>query len=251
VRPRRQRAAAANSPAKARTYLARLKKKGIDPARANELEGDIAAQSGEFKVAVAHYQVAADSDSSSAMKKLAIVQMRAGETSQAQGTVTSWLSAHPADHDASLLLASILLDSGDSTAAMAQYETILAKRENDSVALNNLAWLYFEAADPRAEATGRRALQLTPDDPNIADTLGWILAHSDTPGAASEAVALLQSASSARPDSPSVLYHLAVAQRKAGRMRDAIQSAERALEFESFAERDAARQLAEDLQTSP
>ncbi len=93
-----------------------------------------------------------------------------------------------------------------------------------------------------------RRQQRRPDNPQISDTLGWILAHADAPGAASEAVVLLEKAAKGQGDNPSVLYHLAVAQQKAGRRREAMQSVDRALTKGSFPEREAAQQLAAKLQ---
>jgi predicted Zn-dependent protease len=43
------------------------------------------------------------------------------------------------------------------------------------VILNNLAWLYYQANDARAESTAAKAFQMSPANPAIADTYGWIL----------------------------------------------------------------------------
>ncbi len=121
------------------------------------------------------------------MAKLAETLAGQGEVDRAVSTLETWLAAHPDDQDAARQLASIELASGDSRAAMAGYERLLSKDASDPVALNNLAWLYFEAKDPRAEATARKAVEAAPDNPEIGDTLGWILVHSDAPSATSEA----------------------------------------------------------------
>ena len=41
--------------------------------------------------------------------------------------------------------------------------------------LNNYANLLLQLNDPAAQATAEQALKLDPDNPNFADTLGWIL----------------------------------------------------------------------------
>jgi len=239
---------ATNALDKARSYLERLTNKGADPALLAELEGDIALKSENLDAAVASYTKAVQAGSRRGAVKLANVQALQGNVKQAVTTLETWLKANPADADAARLLGSIRLQSGDHAAAITEYETLLARHANDPVALNNLAWLYFEVNDPRAEATARKAAALAPNNAEISDTLGWILVHSDAQGATSEALALLETAAMAQRDNPSVLYHLAVAQQKAGRRREALQSVERALAIESFAERAVAVQLAKDLE---
>src|SRR3546814_7859923 len=60
--------------------------------------------------------------------------------------------------------------------------------------LNNLAWLKNELGEPNALDYARRAHDLAPDSPEIADTLGWMLVQSkDT---AEEGLALLREARS-------------------------------------------------------
>lgn len=232
---------------KARSYLARLEKAGADPALCAELDGDIALKSGKPDAAIELYSKAAQRGSARGVAKLAETLAGQGEVDRAVNTLETWLKTNPDDRDAARQLASIELGSGNSSEAIAGFERLLAKDANDPVALNNLAWLYFEAKDPRAEATARKAVAAAPDNPEIGDTLGWILVHSDTPSATSEALTLLESAVKARPDNPSVLYHLAVTQQKAGRRREAAQSVQRALAVGPFAEREAAQQLSERL----
>ena len=242
---------AAGSPDKARAYLARLKKAGTDPALLAELDGDIALKSGKPAAALELYAQATQAGSRRGVAKLAQTQAGEGKVDQAVATLEKWLKANPNDQDAARQLASIQLESGNRAAAISDYERILTKNADDPVALNNLAWLYFEAKDPRAEATARKAMTAAPDNAEIGDTLGWILVHSDAPSAANEALTLCEAAAKARPDNPSVLYHLAVAQQKTGRRREALQTVERALAVESFAERAAATQLATELGAEP
>ncbi len=238
---------AAGSTDKARTYLARLEKAGADPALVAELNGDITLAAGKPAAALELYKKAAQAGSRRGIAKLAQAQANQGHADQAVVTLETWLKANPNDGDAARQLASVRLESGNGAAAISDYERLLAKNANDPVALNNLAWLYFEAKDPRAEATARKAASAAPDNPQISDTLGWIVVQSDKPGSASEAVELLEKAAKGQPGNPSVLYHLAMAQQKAGRNRAALLSVEAALATDSFAERGAALQLAEEL----
>ncbi len=240
---------AANSLNAARTYLARLKENGGDQAIVAELAGDIELKAGAPGKAIDQYRQSAETGVASgrATAKLALTQARAGDSKAAIATLENRLTAAPDDNESANLLASLQLESGDTVAAMRSYEALLVRRPNDAIALNNLAWLYFDAKDPRAETLARKAVAAAPTRAELGDTLGWILVHNDAPGATSEALALLESAAKAQPDNPSVLYHLAVAQQRAGRRREASQSVERALATKSFVERDAAQQLASDL----
>jgi putative PEP-CTERM system TPR-repeat lipoprotein len=231
----------------ARAYLARLREKKIDAAIVEELDGDLAVRSADLDAAAMHYAKAAKANSRSAVTKLAMVQGRQGKASVGIATLESWLGANPNDDAVALLLASMRIGTGDAAQARADYEALLPRHGNNPVLLNNLAWLYFDAKDARAEETARRAHAAAPDNADVADTLGWILVHSDAPGAASEGLVLLEKAA-ARRDAPSVLYHLAVAQEKAGRTRDARATVARALATERFAERAQAEELARRLE---
>ncbi len=79
--------------------------------------------------------------------------------------------------------------------------------------LNNLAWLYQQTGDERAEATARRAFDLAPDDPAVIDTYGWILVRS---GKVTEGLAALERAAARAPDNPDIRYHHAYALAQAG-----------------------------------
>jgi cellulose synthase operon protein C len=240
---------AAGSLDSARTYLERLKKGGGDAALLLELEGDVEMKAGQPTQAIALYRkaVTAETKSIRASTKLASALVQVGNSGDAVALLEGRLKANSSDDEAARMLATIRMQSGDATAAIRDYEALVARRPEDAVALNNLAWLYFEANDPRAESTARAANAAAPKNPQISDTLGWILVHKNSPGAAGEAVTLLDAAAKGQPGNPSMLYHLAVAQQKAGQQRDAQQSVDRALATESFAERNAALQLAREL----
>ncbi len=96
---------------------------------------------------------------------------------------------------------------------------MLQQRPNDPVALNNLAWALQEQGRPEALTFARRAYLLAPN-PDVADTFGWILA---TNGRAAEALPLLRDAAKARPQDPSIQYHLALALNGTGNKDEAVQ----------------------------
>ena len=81
------------------------------------------------------------------------------------------------------------------------------------MALNNLAWLYFERGDNRAVDYARRAFEGAPNRAEIMDTFGWILVRS---GETEQGLALLEKAARAAPNLAEIHYHLAAALAKAG-----------------------------------
>ncbi|PTB82568.1 hypothetical protein C9933_01600, partial [Methylophaga nitratireducenticrescens] len=88
----------------------------------------------------------------------------------------------------------------------------------NAVALNNLAWLYYETGDNRALDTARKAYELVPDSAAVADTYGWILFES---GEHQQSLVVLEKAHELDPGSREIAMHLVEAYRAAGRDDDA------------------------------
>ena len=133
--------------------------------------------------------------------------LEATQTDAATQRLRDWLATHPAAAAPAQALAQIDIARGRYDDAKAHLAVVLAKRADDPLALNNLAWVYAQTADPRARATAQRAY-ITLPGADAADTLGWIMARE---GAAAAAVPLLRKAYALRPDDPAIRYHLAAA----------------------------------------
>ena len=129
-----------------------------------------------------------------------------------------WTKSHPDDADARFGLAQLYGSSNNFPAALQQFEWLSTKRPNDSVVLNNLAWLYSEKKDPRAQAIAERAYRAAPQSGSVADTLGWILVGK---GDMAGGLRYLQQASQASPGEAAIQYHFAVALTKNNRAADA------------------------------
>ena len=77
-----------------------------------------------------------------------------------------------------------LVGHGQFDEALAQYQTVLKIDPNDVQALNNIAWLRATHPDPKfrdgvqAMILARRAVELTPDNPEILDTLAAAYAEA-------------------------------------------------------------------------
>lgn len=87
------------------------------------------------------------------------------------------VSQWPQLEDARLGLASSLYQIGDAEAAEKKYRDFLRQRQNDTRALNDLAWILqekFQRYD-EALALAERGLRLAPDNVHLLDTKGSIL----------------------------------------------------------------------------
>ena len=87
------------------------------------------------------------------------------------------------------------------------YERLLVVNPKFFPALNNLAYLYSErlARPDAAYELAKRARLVLPEEPHIADTLGWILFKRNQ---YRDALRLLQESASKLPDEPELQYHL-------------------------------------------
>jgi tetratricopeptide (TPR) repeat protein len=90
------------------------------------------------------------------------------------------------------------------------YERLLVVNPQFVPALNNLAYLYSErlGRPDAAYELAKRARLVLPEEPHIADTLGWILVKK---GQYREALRLLQESASKLPDEPELQFHLGTA----------------------------------------
>jgi len=142
------------------------------------------------------------------------------------------LAARP-DQPAALMLKSIAQQmKGDATGARDGYEKLLKTNPRFAPAANNLAWMLAEEGPnqdlQRAFLLAQAARDAAPQDPQIADTLGWVFYKQ---GAIPRAEALLREAAEKLPTNAEVLYHLGMAQAKLGRNDDARASLAKSLEL--------------------
>ena len=112
-------------------------------------------------------------------------------------------------------------------AARDAYEQVLSVNPNFAAALNNLAMIYSEhlGQPEKAYDLAKKAVEIAPNEPHLADTLGWI---SFKKGDYSDAVRLLQDSAAKLPDSPEIQYHVGMAHYMLGQdgpARTALQKA--------------------------
>jgi tetratricopeptide (TPR) repeat protein len=130
---------------------------------------------------------------------------------EVESFLTDWGKKLPKSYRAALLQAVSAQNSKKTDQAITWYEKAVEISPNAVIALNNLAWLYYEKKDPRAEALAKRAAQLAPSSAEVLDTYGWILVET---GKVKEGIAVLQTAASISPDNTEIKTHLEDAQKR-------------------------------------
>ncbi len=162
--------------------------------------------------------------------------------------LNSWLSKNPGDVVVRLFVAALHQSRGEADQAVLAYELVLGGQPKQPVALNNLAWLYFEKGDPRALPTAERALEVQPKSAAVMDTLGWIQTHT---GDKRRGLDHVSTAAKLLPGEPNIQYHLAFALAESGQIDSARRTLTAALvAFPSFQSRPEAEQLMRRLEGS-
>jgi putative PEP-CTERM system TPR-repeat lipoprotein len=195
--------------------LARMQTLTADaaPAIRHERQGDVYALARRFDSAIEAYEAAqrAQPRSSVAIKLFQV--RRTAKLPRPEEVLTRWLARAPGDNAVRQVLAGFYESSGSRNAAIAQYERLLADGRDDPISLNNLAWLLHQQGDPKAVDLARRAHELAPGAPEIADTFGWILVQT---GSIQQGLEMLKRAEAGGGQNGEIAYHLAVAHAKSG-----------------------------------
>jgi tetratricopeptide (TPR) repeat protein len=174
---------------------------------------------------------------------------RAGQPAEAERRLLQWLKDSPDDAHVRMYAAEVAMTAGDYERAIEHYEWLVQRHPDNALALNNLAFTYQQAKDDRALATAERAYKVRPDNPDIVDTLGWILAER---GNTTRALQLLQRAVAIAPAGHPSRYHLAQVWLKTGNTKKARAELEQLLSANNtFAQRAEAARLLERLKDPP
>ena len=227
--------------------LARMK----DLVARNPTRADVHGMQGEALVGLKRYAEAAQSFQQAysliptAKVAVRLYQIRVlAQMPLPEKALQDWLQRSPRDTEVREMLGSHFMRSGSRSAAIIEYETIVKERPNDALALNNLAWMLLTENPQRAEDLARRALAISPDVPQIADTLGWVLyKNGKLPAAATN----LKFAVDKVPADGSVRYRYAVVLGAMGNSAEARQQLAKALAGAAFPERAQAEKLAAEL----
>lgn len=143
---------------------------------------------------------------------------QAGGRAGAIELLETWLGAHPSDALARIAAADFYTAQQSTDKAIGHLERVLKEHPDNTLVLNNLAWLYRKTDPGRALSAARRAASLSPHAPDVLDTLATIeLERGDT----AKAVEILSHAAELAPAQKPIRYHLAQALEKAGKRPEA------------------------------
>ena len=166
----------------------------------------------------------------SAYLNLGQVYHHAGKTDQAAKEYEAALAKDPKVLQAHMLLGIIHDSQKEYAKAQGHYQEILKINSRFAPAANNLAWLLAEQGGniDVALSHAQTAREQKPEDPQFADTLGWIYYKKN---AYLLATNLLKEAAEKLPNDPAVHFHLGMAQSKNGDAAGAKKSLQAALQL--------------------
>jgi putative PEP-CTERM system TPR-repeat lipoprotein len=190
----------------------------MDP-RAAVLEGDVRLALGQPREAAQAYQRAMTLHPDLQIAAKQSAAMRNALMANPEAPLARWVAERPEDARARALLAEAYQVTGRHKLAIEQYERLAASLVASFADLNNLAWLYYEQGDDRAEATARRAYDLAMDNPAVVDTYGWILTEK---GKIAEGLVILEKAIRKAPENPDIRFHHAAALARSGEQQRAM-----------------------------
>lgn len=136
-----------------------------------------------------------------------------GQKQEAQNLLESWLKDHPKDVLARLELADMYLGKGEEEKAGDEYTQILAIQKDNTLALNNLAWLLRDKNPKQALEYAQKASDQSQQSPLAMDTLAVVLLKNNE---AVKAQRTIERALEKFPNNPSIKYHSAMINAAAG-----------------------------------
>lgn len=161
---------------------------------------------------------------------LAAIYLHLGKQDQAVTEYEAVLSKNPNAVQAHMMLGMIHESRNEFDKAQARYETILKVNSKFAPAANNLAWILAQQGGNLdvALAHAQTAREGYPEDPRIADTLGWVYYKKN---AFLLAVNLLKEAAEKLPKEPAVQYHYGMALAKNHNTAEAKKALQAALKL--------------------
>lgn len=148
-----------------------------------------------------------NSQNTQAYLLLSQVLLDAERRNEAIANLTESISNNPKDIDSLMRLGGLYGQNDQLANSASCYKQVLGIDPNFAPALNNLAYLnsvYFDDLDT-AYDLANKARQINPNDPNTADTLGWILFKQRK---YAWALSLISESAAKMPNNPEVQYHL-------------------------------------------
>ena len=213
------------------------------------LLGQLWLKAKDLEQAEQAFKKAIDLDNSllSAYMNLGQTYQQAGNMDHAMHEYEAVLDKDPTVIQAHMMIGVIHESRKEYDKARERYESILRLDSKSAPAANNLAWILVEQGGnlDRALSYAQNAREQMPDEPHVADTLGWVYYKKN---AYILAVNLLKEASEKLPNDPVIYFHYGMAQQKIGDAAGATQSLRTALKFsQTFPGSEVARKTLAEL----
>lgn len=174
--------------------------------------GNLAYRSQNYDLAIQQFEtiIQARPDSADTYVRLAQTFSMKGDLPAAIRTFDKAKQLRPNDPAPYLQLALLFEKSGNPAKARPIYEQILKLQPDHPIALNNLAFIIAETGGDldQALAFSQKARQKLPDNPDIADTLGWIYIKKNL---SDNAVNIFRDLTAKQPQRSTFHYHLGMA----------------------------------------
>jgi tetratricopeptide (TPR) repeat protein len=204
-------------PDQALSSMAAFTNKADRWAAGQDALGEVALQANRLDVAERAYQkeLELQPNSSSALFGLGDTYDRGGQYAKAQDFFSRFAAAEPSNAVVHVRLGVLAERNADLTRATAEYQKAISLDSSNAIAKNNLAWIYAEHEGDLNVALrlAQEARSLLPDDPSVADTLGWILVKKNLGGSA---LPYLKECVKKSPGKAVYRYHLGLAYLQAG-----------------------------------
>jgi tetratricopeptide (TPR) repeat protein len=176
--------------------------------------GNIAFRAKNYDLAIQQYEsvIKARPEAGDVYLRLGQTFAMKGDLNAAMRTFEKAKELRPNDATPYVQLAMLMERTGNQAKARPIYEQVLKLNPDHPVALNNLAYLLAEngtvAELDQALALAQQARQKLPDNPDVADTLGWIYIKKNL---SDNAVQIFTQLVAKRPEVSTYHYHLAMA----------------------------------------
>ncbi len=199
---------------------------------ADGLLGELLLTKGESAAALAHFETATRLNPKwvTPWIHLARAHYAQKRASEGDATLRRGLDGSPENEQMRLLLALSLGAQGHYDDAIGEYEAVLRRAPSSILAANNLAAILVDRkGDPKSldrALTLSRSFESQKPNAYLLDTLGWT--HHKM-GHQTDAVRILQQATTLVPDHPILNYHLGAAYAKGGQRVEALTHLKKAL----------------------
>ncbi|MBK7931673.1 MAG: tetratricopeptide repeat protein [Bryobacterales bacterium] len=183
-----------------------------DPRVVRLALANVHVRSGDYPRAIQEYQVLLDKspDSEDLNLRMGETHLRARKLPEAMKYFEKASSLNPQNTLPLLKIAVIHELSNGKSKTKPIYEKILRISPDNPVALNNLAYMMAESGVDLDQALtyAQRAKQKLPNNPDVADTLGWVYIKKNL---SDDAIKIFRDLLQVKPDHVTWRYHLAIA----------------------------------------